>query len=320
MKTTIYMLILVLFTGACRETAKTNKANLIPDNEREIVDTTNLPKNPWRTDEKITLGQLYTDTVQFVEFNDEGDNWLAIVAKHNDTTSFIYDSEYNFVRGDEIEIRWKVDSIRYAGDSEFLDFTEFLISAKKLKPLQLQNKEIKFLWRETIYDKQLEAEINTIVLNEEYIRNITEPEKAVLAYIATFIGNACEWDGRANNDRSNLKCKILWALDLGYQCSHKHLDFRRFWFRNEEEIKKELMNCPTTPDGATVQDTFDEINLAVDENRIAVSFKVSGFNLRENKSWRWAETQEFEFKESALWLLKKERSPKRYEAFEVRGH
>src|SRR5690606_1441622 len=271
----------------------------ILDKAPGATDTTTVFKSPLRPNENIKLGKIYTDTVRFVNFDDNGDYWWFNIEKNKDTIGLIHNSHLNCVRGDKLEIQWKMDSIWIAGEGDSLAFSEWLVSAKKLEPLQLQDKNIKFLWRKTVYDKELKTEINTIVLNEEYIQNITDPEKATLAYIATFIGNECAWDGKAV-DRSNLKCKMLWALDLGYQCSYRHLEFLRFWFRNEKEILKELTNCPTTPDGATVQDTFDEINLSVNGNRITVSFKVSGFNLREEKSWSWTETQLFEFKENEL--------------------
>lgn len=278
-------------------------------------------KSDLRPGEKLKLGKVYTDTVQYVNFNDEGDNDLFFVKKNTDTISLISNKvKADFVRGNLIEIKWKIDSMRFAGDSETLAFPEFLMAAKNLKTLQLKDKKIKFLWRETKYNDELKTEINSIILNENYIKTISEPEKAALAYIATFVGNECEWDGNANENRSNLKCKILWALGLGYQCSYNHLNFVKTWFRHEKEILKELENCPTTPDGATIQDTFDEINLEVKNNRITLFFKASGINMREGKSWTWTEKHIFDFKENELRLVKKEISPIKHGTFEVRGN
>ncbi|MCH5597473.1 hypothetical protein [Niabella ginsengisoli] len=180
---------------------------------------------------------------------------------------------------------------------------------------------MKFLWQENLYNEEYEEKyetnINVIVLNEDFIKTISEPEKAALAYVATFIGNECSWDGSANDDRSNLKCKILSALNLGYQCSNQHLGFLRQWFRNDKEVLKELENCPTTPDGATIQDTFDEINLEVKNNQITVFFKASGVNLREEKFWEWTEKLRFGFKENELTLVDKEVSPIKHSSFEM---
>lgn len=141
-----------------------------------------------------------------------------------------------------------------------------------------------------------------------------------MAYVASFVGNECEWDGSANENRSNLKCKILWDLDLGYQCSYHHLSFLEKWFRNDKALLKELQNCPTTPDGATVQDTFDEINLEVKGHLITVNFKARGFNMREGTSWHWNEKIDLEFKENELIVIQKERSEMEHDTYEVRGN
>ncbi len=183
--------------------------------------------------------------------------------------------------------------------------------------LQLSDKKVKFLWREKKYNEEVKADVSSIVLNEDYIKTISDPERAVLGLIATFVGNECAWDGEAKEDRSNLKCKILWALDLGYQCSSKQMDFLRKWFRAESEILEELKNCPTTPDGATIQDTFDEINLEVKGNQILVSFKANGINLRDATSWNWTEDHTYELRGDELFLINKNVSEKKQSKISV---
>lgn len=163
----------------------------------------------------------------------------------------------------------------------------------------LKDKSIKFLWR----DKN-----SAIVINKEFCKTMLDHEKAAIAYVATFIGNDCDWDGPYNSDRSNLKCEILTALGLGYQCSEKHLGFLRKWFKNDAKALKELENCPTTPNTATIQDTFDEINLVTKGNKISVFFKANGVNLREESSWSWSETNHFEFNNDNIKLIKQDRS------------
>lgn len=297
--------------------------NSIPTIEQVNVVKEAIPKDfesMIRPNEKLILGKVYTDTLEYVGDNDEGDNWLFIVKKQLDSIYIINNTENNFVRGDVVEIQWKMDSIRYAGDESFLDFREHLVTTKKIRPLKLTPKKVKFLWRETSYDKKFDADISRIIFDQQYLANISDPERAALGYAATFIGNGCEWDGKANENRSNLKCEILWALKLGHQCSHQHLDYLRYWFRNKPTILKELENCPTTPEGATVQDTFDEINVEVKGTEIIISFKASGFNMREGESWQWNEKQVFKFKDNQLLLVSKQSSPKNRSKFEVRGN
>lgn len=320
--TVVIMFLFASILQSCNDkTEKSIQTQTLLEGETALQDT--IPKefkSAIRLNQKIILGETYTDTVEYINYNDEGDDLLFIVKKNKDSIYLINAIENDFVRGDVLEIQWRIDSIRYAGDESFLDFREYLIKAKKIKSLQLADKNSKFLWRETVYDKDLATTINTIVLNEEYIKNISDPEKAALAYVATAIGNECEWDGNASEDRSNLKCKILWALNLGYQCSSNHLEFLRYWFRNNKTILKEFENCGTTPDGATIQDTFDEINIKVEGNFITISFNASGSNMREGKSWNWTEKQYFEFKNNELLLLKKDISPIKHSDFEVRGN
>lgn len=83
---------------------------------------------------KIEIGVIYTDTVQYVEFNDNYDDFLVIVNKGKDTIALIYNyNDPKFIKGDQLEIKWKIDSLRPAGDPELLDYVEYLISAKKVE-------------------------------------------------------------------------------------------------------------------------------------------------------------------------------------------
>ena len=107
---------------------------------------------------------------------------------------------------------------------------------------------------------------------------------------------------------------------MGYQCSNAHLEPLRYWFRNDQSALKELENCPTTPYGATVQNTFEEIDIAVQGNTILLSFKASGINIREGKSWHWTEKHSFDFQVNELLWKKKEVSPIEHKTFKVTGY
>lgn len=161
------------------------------------------------------------------------------------------------------------------------------------------NKTVKFLWRD----------INgTMVINQDYCKTITDSEKAALGYVATFIGNECEWDGVPTKDRSNLKCEILTALNLGYQCSEQHLGFLQQWFKTDTAVLKKLKICPTTPNTSTIQETFDEIILTTKGNEISVFFKASVINLRDERVWSWSETNYFKVQNEHIQLVRKEKS------------
>ncbi len=175
--------------------------------------------------------------------------------------------------------------------------------------VQLSDTTVLFLWTDIKYDTILNDYINAIFLNEQYIKVITDPERATIGYVSTFIGNECWWDGKPKIDRTNLDCKILTALDLGYQCSDKHLGFLRYWFSKDKIIlnKLRLLNCPTTPYTSTIQNTFDEITLTVTGDTISLYMIYTEINFREQKSSKWAETNYFKLTDKNLILVKEEK-------------
>ena len=185
------------------------------------------------------------------------------------------------------------------------------------KTLKVSDKNVKFLWREERYDAELKNTFNAIVINEELCKTLTEPERAALGYVVTFIGSECNWDGDAKEDFSNLKCKTLSALNLGYQCSDQHLGFLRQWFKNDGKTLKELENCPTVPYTATSQNTFDYINLKVKDNKISVEFGANGVNMRMGESWSWTETDHFQLDKDNIKLVDKEKTKVKRERFDT---
>lgn len=180
---------------------------------------------------------------------------------------------------------------------------------------KLTDKNEKFLWREDRYDEELKDTFNTIIINEELSKSLSEPERAALAFVVTFIGSECNWDGEAKNDFSNLNCKTLTALDLGYQCSDKHLDFLRQWFKKDEKVLKELEECPIVPYTANSQNTFNYINLKVKEDIISVEFGANGVNLRMGESWNWTETNQFQLEKDNIRLINRDKSNLKREKF-----
>ncbi|WP_270087206.1 hypothetical protein [Sphingobacterium sp. SYP-B4668] len=177
-----------------------------------------------------------------------------------------------------------------------------------LPPATRNVEEKKILWRAAKYDEISKDTVDMIVIDDKVVASLSEAQRAAVGYIATFIGNECSWDGPYRDDRSNLKCRILTALKLGYQCSAQHLDFLRKWFKQDQTVLSELENCPTIPDGATIQDTFEEIILKQDGNQIIISVKVTGYNMREGKSWHWSEIDYFQVQGNTIVCLKKEKS------------
>lgn len=174
----------------------------------------------------------------------------------------------------------------------------------------LDNKVTSFLWREMVYDSLINDTVSTIFINQKILPVMTDAEKAAVGYIATFIGSECDWDGATNNDRSNLNCKVISALGLGYQCSEQHLGFLQKWFAADKDILAELENnnCPTTPYTATNQTTFEEVSFTTKNDTIIVAFKASGLNMREQSSWEWSEIDYFRQSNNTIELINKEKS------------
>jgi len=212
-------------------------------------------------------------------------------------------NKYNFRYGDIIKIQWEIKGFSEAGDEEIINFREKAIDAEKIT---YQNKQVKFLWRADKFDAASNQNINSIFINESVSNSMSNQEKAALGYVSTFIGNECMWDGEEpNKTRSNLKCKILSELNLGYQCSEKHLGFLKKWFSEDAEVLRKLDKCGTMPNTSTIQTTFDEILILTDQEKktITVNYKTHGVNIRESTSWSWVRTDYFKYNNKNITLI-----------------
>lgn len=266
-----------------------------------------------RPNVEIFTNQIYTDTITFTAYNDDYDYVMLLGKKDDNDVRLIYDwdwqnnDKYNFKYGDMIEVTWKMDSIYIPGDGDTLDYCESVIDAERVV---FKDKPVKFLWRAEKSDEETNQKFNSIVINESYVNTITNQEKAALGFVATFIGNECMWDGNFNEERSNLKCKILTALNLGYQCSDTHFGFLKRWFSKDNMALKKLEICVTIPESATVQSTFDEILIFTDKanKTIKVNYKAHRINIRESKLWRWTQADTFEYTSENITLINSEKS------------
>lgn len=147
---------------------------------------------------------------------------------------------------------------------------------------------IKIVWREDIYDQKMKANVNVIILNEDYFKTLSEPEKAVLGYLASTIGNECY-----NDDKNGVSCKLLTALNMGAQCSEQNKQFLSSWFANEPAIMKQIENCKPTLPGSTTEKTFDVVKISTSGDVIKVSIKGLKLNIKENSVSEWSENITF---------------------------
>lgn len=150
---------------------------------------------------------------------------------------------------------------------------------------------IKILW----LDKN-----NTIQLNENYIKTLTNQQRAALGYVVTFIGNECDWDGDKKTDESNLKCKLLTALNLGYQCSDTHLSFLKEWFKEDKKVLEDLQDCKKNESSAKIRDQFIELKMATNKNTIKIIYSAIGIDMIHSKNWNWTEESTYSFTKTEI--------------------
>ena len=321
MKYRIFILFLSL--ASCNQGVKEKKIPETKVQQIEIVpeqvDTIATDKTPTkfssvlRPNEPVLFNEIYTDTLEFSDYNDDFDYWYLNGLKKGKDVSLIYnwewrtDEDYNFRQGDLIVVEWKMDSIVMAGDEEVVNRTERALDARKIAS---GNHPVPFLSRQMAYDEAVGAEVSTMIINQSYLHNITLQEKAALAFVAYDIGNECEWGYDSDGNGRVLWCRIVSALDLGYQCSDKQLNFLRKWFSKDTVALKKLESCRTIPNTATIQTTFDEILIQTDASKktITVDYKVTGINMRESSSWYYSQTDVFKYGSEHIVLVDSKKS------------
>lgn len=138
------------------------------------------------------------------------------------------------------------------------------------------------------------AEKGRIVLNEDFLKNVTDFQRAALGYIATQAGNDCRWDGPRKEDESNLKCKLLTALNLGYMCSSQHLSFLEKWFREDEKSMEKLQRCSKRVVDDRITDKFNYILLISKGETLTITYEAKGRNLDDLSGWRWIKETVFQ--------------------------
>lgn len=144
---------------------------------------------------------------------------------------------------------------------------------------------IKILWTD---------EQGKIQLNDFFLRNITESQRAALGYIAIQCGSDCRWAGPKKPDQSNLKCKLTDALNMGYMCSSTQISFLQKWFRNDSASLERLQYCSKKPAEDKVTDKFTEIIFISDPKKYTITYKAKGINYLDLTGWAWEKETVFE--------------------------
>lgn len=105
---------------------------------------------------------------------------------------------------------------------------------------------------------------------------------------------------RKKADGSNLKCKFLSALNLGYQCSETHLSFLKKWFKEDTKVLDRLQYCNKTESSAKIQDHFIEIKMITTKETIKILYSALGEDLDKQKTWSWQEESTYSFTKTGI--------------------
>ena len=175
-------------------------------------------------------------------------------------------------------------------------------SGNKATP-SLTDTTFTFLWREMQYDEEHKDSFSAITIDTNLSVSLPEPIKAAITYVAYHIGSECIWDGQANKDRSNLKCKVPTALGLGYQCSEKQQHLLKKWVINDTVTGQNLRGCSTIPWGASHETTFDSIAVQVHQDSIIIFSVIYGTNMPSGILFDYKQTDLFLFQHDRIKLL-----------------
>jgi hypothetical protein len=173
------------------------------------------------------------------------------------------------------------------------------LGASQKKPLR--DKSIRFLGEERHYDPKNRFAIGDSVLvfrlDDAFLKEMSEPEKAVLAYVATFAdSDNCDFSAECDG-KNGIQCKIVTALGLGCQCSSQHFEFLHQWFEPKAKVFQEG-HCYQRPMTASRRILFSQINLTVKGNMLTVWYQGSGNTGTER--WQFNGTEVFQLKGQQL--------------------
>lgn len=128
---------------------------------------------------------------------------------------------------------------------------------------------------------------DNIRLNDIFLCNMTEIQRAALGYIAIQCGSDCRWDGPKNSGESNLRCKLTDALNLGYMCSSAQISYLEQWFRNDKTSLERLQYCSKKPADDMITDKFTDITFITEPEQYTIIYNAKGANFEDLSGWEW---------------------------------
>ncbi|WP_029273275.1 hypothetical protein [Flavobacterium sp. KJJ] len=167
----------------------------------------------------------------------------------------------------------------------------------------LRNKTIIFLWTNKNYES---------LINQDYCKTISQPERAALSFIAM--------DALSDSklDKTGKECTIESALDLDYLCSNKYKSYLELWFRNDSSSLSEIKNCYVQSNMSSAQIHFNKITLTIKGNKIYIDLKLEGFS-RDIWESTWSGKIIFSVDKNNIKLIERKESEPNYVYFYPNG-
>lgn len=167
--------------------------------------------SPLRKNEILIKGKVYTDTLSYMGYNDNGDDALFICVKGKDTVSLIiYDVKGPALNnGDRIVLQWNMKVFAPAGDPEFPYPTEYVVDYRLIQPGKVTLLKKSYALLEGHYDDkeispegqtEIDAAVWYYVANtpDTAIRNVVDVERKGLQYVIE------KYDGKGDPAISNI--------------------------------------------------------------------------------------------------------------------
>lgn len=143
-----------------------------------------------------------------------------------------------------------------------------------------------------------EDSLQQVKLNESFIQQSPEHIRAILAFLSTRAGTACQQtepnvvtidlsdpdilDMELSDIFTPAKLTCELSKEVGYddQCSDEHLDFVKKWFRRDTAIFKELESCARIPATAPLQSALSYIEIKERDGTVEVHYAITRTDTR----------------------------------------
>ncbi|MFC4476781.1 hypothetical protein [Flavobacterium chungangensis] len=184
-----------------------------------------------------------------------------------------------------------------------------------LNSFPLKDKTVNFLRRGKEYKN---------LVNEEYCKTMSEPERAALGYLTTLYptSNYCYFKKDIDKEYTMRHALNLDSENYSYndKSTDQFMNYMQFWFRNDTESLSKIAadHCPEAIAYGSVLFYLSKINLTVKENKIYINFKIEGAG-RSDWEVIWTEKLTFLVAKDYIKLIESKKSEEEYTYFYPNG-